>query len=84
MDRRILTSMAAGGQYHGFQATCDNAGEFLRNRRDEVGAFFRYRCISLVDALGSGHVTEKAAARSRGAEDPVVLTPTLGLVRGPR
>ena len=84
MDRRILTSIAAGGQYHGFQATCDNAGEFLRNRRDEVGAFFRYRCISLVDALGSGHVTEKAAARSRGAEDPVVLTPTLGLVRGPQ
>ena len=84
MDRRILTSIAAGGQYHGFQATCENAGEFLRNRRDEVGAFFRYRCISLVDALGSGHVTEKAAARSRGAEDPVVLTPTLGLVRGPQ
>ena len=54
MDRRILTSIAAGGQYHGFQATCENAGEFLRNRRDEVGAFFRYRCISLVDALGSG------------------------------
>ena len=84
MDRRILTSIAAGGQYHGFQATCENAGEFLRNRRDEAGAFFRYRCISLVDALGSGHVTEKAAARSRGAEDPVVLTPTLGLVRGPQ
>ena len=86
MDRRIPTDIAAGGQYRVFQATVlgANAGEFLRNRRDEVGAFFHYRCISLVDALGSGHVTEKAAARSRGAEDPVVLTPTLGLVRGPQ
>ena len=56
MDRRILTGIAAGGQYRGFQATVlgANAGEFLGNRRDEVGAFFRYRCISLVDALGSG------------------------------
>ena len=56
MDRRILTGIAAGGQHRGFQETVlgANAGEFLGNRRDEVGAFFRYRCISLVDALGSG------------------------------
>jgi len=56
MDRRILNGIAAGGQYRGFQATVlgANAAEFLRDRRDEMGAFFRYRCISLVDALGSG------------------------------
>ena len=72
MDRRILTSMAAGGQYHGFQATCENAGEFLRNRRDEAGAFFRYRCISLVDAFGSG-------ARLRAAAFRYTAVPRTGL-----
>ena len=74
MDRRIPTDIAAGAQYRVFQATVlgANAGEFFRNRRDEVGAFFRYRCISLVDALGSG-------ARLRAAAFRYTAVPRTGL-----
>jgi len=74
MDRRIPTDIAAGAQYRVFQATVlgANAGEFLRNRRDEAGAFFRYRCISLVDAFGSG-------ARLRAAAFRYTAVPRTGL-----
>jgi len=87
MDRRILTGIAAGGQYRGFQQLY-----LVRMRVNSSGigamkwAPFSaiVASVSLTHSAAGRRVTEKAAARSRGAEDPVVLTPTLGLVRGPQ
>ena len=87
MDRRILTGIAAGGQYRGFQATVlgANAGEFLGIGAMKWAPFSAIvASVSLTHSAAGRRVTERAAARSRGADDSVVLTSTLGLVRGPR